>query len=187
MSEATETPLLVFDAHQQQQPVMQMRNQVQKHIYNIGQWTDAFLVFIAIYTERCPDDIADILKYMQLVRSMASNAKPNLFLTYDRDFRKLRAHNNMPGSILHHELFLSLHCKQVAFNVGVAQQKPIFPQQKQSFRAGLCFAFCATGRCNRPANCPFTHACPNCGGKHAKFRCPQSKAMLPTANRYQNW
>ena len=43
------------------------------------------------------------------------------------------------------------------------KQKMEFPQRKQPFRAGLCYAFVSTGRCRKPL-CPYKHACPSCGG-----------------------
>ena len=86
-------------------PVVQIRDQPNKKIINIEQWTDAFLIYIAIYTERHPTDTPDILKYLQLIRTMSHDSRPSLFLTYDRNFRKLRAHNGMPWYKLHQELF----------------------------------------------------------------------------------
>ena len=169
VGEFTESPILIFDVKNQQSSV-QMKENVHKRIFNLSQWTDAFLIFIAIYTESHPTEIASILKYMQLVRSMATSSKSNLVLSYDRDFRKLRAHNNMPWNMIHQELFLSLNSRshQVA---PVAQS---FTQRKQSFRGGTCFAFASAGRC-RITNCPYNHACPTCGGNRSKFQCSTSK------------
>ena len=107
-----------------------------------------------------------------------------MFLAYDRDFRKLRAHNNMPWNVLHQELFFSLTSR--ADNVPSVQQKMAFPRRKQPFRAGLFYAFGSTGRCWKP-HCPCKHACPSCGGNHPKShtvkqnkRCIQSPS-LPTS------
>ena len=87
-----------------------MRDNVGKRIFNFAQWTDAFLVYVTIYTECHPTEVASILKYMQLVRSMAASARNNVFLSYDHDFRKFRAHN-MPWDIIfikHQESYLAL-------------------------------------------------------------------------------
>ena len=45
-----DNPVLIFDIRLQQSSV-QTREQAQHRISNISQWTDAFLVFMAIYTE----------------------------------------------------------------------------------------------------------------------------------------
>ena len=101
-----DNPVLIFDIRSQQSSV-QTREQPQHRINNIAQWTDAFLVFMAIYTDRFPTEVASILKYVQLMRTMAFTTKSNIFLAYDRDFRKLRAHNNMPWNVLHQGLLFS--------------------------------------------------------------------------------
>ena len=58
-----DNPGLIFDIRLQQSSV-QTREQAQHRINNIAQWTDAFLVFMAIYTERFPTEVASILKYV---------------------------------------------------------------------------------------------------------------------------
>ena len=176
-----DNPVLIFDIRLQQSSV-QTREQAQHRITNISQWTDAFLMFMAIYTERFPTEVASILKYVQLMRTMAFTTKSNIFLSYDRDFRKLRAHNNMPWNVLHQELFFSLNSR--ADHVPSVQQKMGFPQRKQPFRAGLCYAFGSTGRCRKPL-CPYKHACPSCGGNHPKSHC-QTKQMLHPVTKPTN-
>ena len=176
-----DNPVLIFDIRSQQSSV-QTREQPQHRINNIAQWTDAFLVFMAIYTDRFPTEVASILKYVQLMRTMAFTTKSNICLAYDRDFRKLRAHNNMPWNVLHQELFFSLTSR--ADYVPSVQQKMGFPQRKQPFRTGLCHAFGATGRCRKPL-CPYKHACPSCGGNHSKSQC-QTKQMLHPVTKPTN-
>ena len=63
------TPVLIMYV-ERQQPSVHMREQAHKRIYNITEWTDAFLIYMAIYTERYPAEVAALLKYVQLVRSM---------------------------------------------------------------------------------------------------------------------
>ena len=181
LGRVVDNPVLIFDIRLQQSSV-QTREQAQHRITNISQWTDAFLVFMAIYTERFPTEVASVLKYVQLMRTMAFTTKSNIFLAYDRDFRKLRAHNNMPWNVLHHELFFLLTSR--AHHAPSVQQKMGFPQRKQPFRAGLCYAFVSTGHCRKPL-CPYKHACPPCGGNHPKSHC-QTKQMLHPVTKPTN-
>ena len=162
-----DNPLLIFDNRLQHSSV-QTREQAQHRISNISQWTDAFLVFMAIYTERFPTEVAPTLKYIQLMRTMAFTSRSNIFVAYDRDFRKLRAHNNMPFNILLKELFFSVTSR--ADNVPSVQQKMGFLHRKQPFRAGLCCAFGSTGRCRKP-HCPYKHTCPSYGDSLPKYQC----------------
>ena len=67
-------------------PVVQVRDQPTTEISNIEQWTDAFIciciaICIAIYTERHPNDTHNILKYMQLIRTMSDDTRPSLFMS----------------------------------------------------------------------------------------------------------
>ena len=163
-------------------PVVQIRDQPTKKIANIEQWTDAFLIYIAIYTERHPADTPDILKYLQLIRTMSHDSRPSLFLTYDRNFRKLRAHNGMPWFKLHQELF-SLAARQAT--VVQTQAFPVrrqpFPK-KQPFLAGCppgyCYSFASQGRCKNP-RCPYIRSCPTCSGSHTAAQCTAKRTNQP--------
>ena len=172
IGEPVEKPMLIFDVSQQQQP-FQYREQAQKRITNIHQWTDAFMVYMAVYLECHDSDVASILKYMQIIRSIASTNQ-SMFMVYDRDFRKLRAINNMSWDVIHQELYLSLILRAgrpIAFQPKFAES-----QRRQPFRNGLCFAFGATGNCQKNG-CQYKHACPTCGGNHPKFRCAVTKNL----------
>ena len=57
--------MLVLDADSSN-TLVQVKEQVTKKIANIEQWSDAFLIYNAIYTEQYPAEVPDILKYMQL-------------------------------------------------------------------------------------------------------------------------
>ena len=165
----TPQTMLVLDVDSNN-PLVQVKDQVTKKIANIEQWSDAFLVYIAIYTEQYPAEVPGILKYMQIVRTMASNSRTNVFLSYDRDFRKLRAHDSMPWSTLHQELFFSLSQQAVTQNATFPLRRQPNPK-KQSFPAGYCFSFCSFGRCKNPW-CTFKHQCPTCSAPHAMSQCP---------------
>ena len=96
-----------------------------KKIDTIGSWTDAFLICMAIYVDSFPSEVAQMLKYMQLVRGMASG-RSNMFLHYDRDFRQLRAANAMNWDVLHQVLYLSLSIHTRPFSGG---SRPLVPRR----------------------------------------------------------
>ena len=108
-AESTPQTLFMLDA-QTSKPVVEVRDQPTKKITNIEQWTDAFLLYIAIYLERHPVDTPDILKYLQIIRTMSADAHSKLSLSYDRNFLKLRARNSMPWCNIHQELFHHVTC-----------------------------------------------------------------------------
>ena len=153
-----------------------------KTINSIEQWSDAFLIFIAIHTEHCPSDTQDILKYMQLIRTMSRDAPSHVFLAYDRDFRKLRCHFSLPWCLLHQELFYSVSKAAGVQGRQFPNPHHMFLQRRQQvakrqpFPTGYCFAFCSEGLCSNP-NCNFVHKCPTCNGPHALPHCPGSRQV----------
>ena len=77
----------------------QLRAQPLKEIYSICTWTDAFLIYMAIYVDRFPAEVLQMLKYMHLIRSMTASRHWH-FLNYDRAFRKPRASSAMSWDVL---------------------------------------------------------------------------------------
>ena len=104
-----------------------VKDQPTAKIYNIEQWTDALLMYVAIYTQRFPNEIQDILKYMQLIRSLGTTVQPRVFVAYDNDFRKSRAINSMPWSHLHPELY-----HKVTSNAHIATNPTFLPKRSES-------------------------------------------------------
>ena len=152
-----------------------------KKIDTIGSWTDAFLIYMAIYVDRYPTEVSQLLKYMQLVRGMASSRNNIMFLHYDRHFRKLRAANAMNWDVLHHELYLSLSFHNRPFSGGVPASGP---KQNGGMPKGFCYAYGTTGRCGR-AGCPFKHECAKCRAKHPTSRCFRGAGAQPSPNPNQ--
>ena len=60
-----------------------LKEQPLKKINTIASWTDAFLISMAIYVDCFPYEVEQMLKYMQLVRGMASGFS-NMFLHNDK-------------------------------------------------------------------------------------------------------
>lgn len=60
------------------------------------QWTDAFLVFAAMFIEKFPAEAPHLLKYGHMVREIYHLYGDNAFRTYDHQFRKLMESVNVP-------------------------------------------------------------------------------------------
>ena len=56
VGEFSESYILISDT-KNRNPSVQMRENVSRRIFNVAQWTDAFLVYVAIYTECHPTDV----------------------------------------------------------------------------------------------------------------------------------
>ena len=74
---------------------------------NIEQWTNAFLVFVAIYCEKLPSQAPSLMKYMSIVRELVSRSGNWRF--YDESFRKLREVDPLPWGRTHSEIWLRAH------------------------------------------------------------------------------
>ena len=99
---------------------------------SIGQWTDAFLVFSAIYLEKYPNDDPHLLKYCHMVRELQRLYGDAAFRSYDERFRKLRESRNVPCQKPIAELTLKAATTPKQFS-----PKP----QPQPFRVQYCFTF----------------------------------------------
>ena len=53
-------------------------------------WTSAFLRYIAIYTEKYPGEIQQLLKYCEIIRDLAKRKLGMAWSIYDQNFRLLR-------------------------------------------------------------------------------------------------
>ena len=77
-----------------QQTLAIIPNQKKLWITYIEQWTNAFLVFVAIYCEQSPSEAPSLMKYMSIVRELASRSGNWQF--YDKYCRKLREVDPLP-------------------------------------------------------------------------------------------
>lgn len=128
------------------------------------QWTDAFLVFAAVFIEKFPAEAPHLLKYGHMVREIYHLHGDNAFRAYDEQFRKLRESVNVPWQHPIQELRLKAATATRAY-------PPKIPQtQTQPFRVRYCFQYNKGERCHKTP-CPFRHSCMQCKGYHPKSRC----------------
>ncbi|XP_069129438.1 uncharacterized protein [Argopecten irradians] len=123
----------------------------------IDQWTNAFHVFIAVYTQRKPGDFSALLQYLSVVRKLHS--KQGDWQFYDKSFRLLKAHNkSMSWGTIEWELWQDAITRRPKTSSSTAQ----LPK-------GSCWRFITGKPCN---GCRFPHRCPKCQGPHPPSNCP---------------
>ena len=182
--------LVINDAGEQQWVPIKANRQ----ITNIGQWSRAFDIYLAVYTRKYPEQIHNLLAYATKVKDLAySNGD---YIRYDREFRISRARYNVPWETPNLELWYQ--CSQSGFQAQLDKVVNLVKNQDQSFLAtnntssdntnnnisqsnkpklrhptGACFNFHNKGKCPR-ANCRFSHACyaPGCNQEHPAYSCP---------------
>lgn len=139
-------------------------NQKKLSITTIDSWTNAFLTYIAIYTQNHPNQHASILKYMSIIRDLASNAANWKY--YDETFRSIRKSQSLPWDQIHTELWLGAHNirkpSQGNFRPKTSSVRPPF---------GYCFKYHTGTPCH---GCSFKHQCSKCGGNHPLTKCSQT-------------
>ena len=131
----------------------------------IHQWTDAFLLFMAVYIEKFPDQAPHLLKYCYFIRDMHKMLGDGSWRLYDEEFRQLRESTVLPWQKPLEEL--RLKAAACSFQKRSPTQQ-LFRKPVKHVR--YCFTFNNTGLCKRDP-CPFIHSCQNCSGSHPKSKC----------------
>ena len=135
-------------------------------LYSIDQWTSAFQIYVAIYTERAPKDTSALMKYGSVIRELATLGANWKF--YDENFRKLRQSQGTPWDQIHSELWLRSHSfrdKPTNHPKRTKHEGPYIPN-------GYCWKFHRGIQC---PGCSFKHQCFRCGQSHRIAKCQQPK------------
>ena len=158
-------------------------------ITSIEQWTSAFLIFASIYLERHCMRARELLKYMDIIRSIVRFGAYN-WRTYDTQFRLRQArHPHRSWAVIDTELWLTVAASpRPAGLPDYTRSQPFrpyertprggsFPTSEQlvrqpavpgsgsgpsdpRFQKPVCFAFNA-GSCGR-SSCRYAHRCESC-------------------------
>lgn len=142
-------------------------------IFSIERWTDAFLVFIAIYGTAHPAKVPGLLKYMDSVRLGAKRCHGLGWKSYDEQYR-LRKSNNPESDWAKIDDELWLLCMNDRFAVSQSRFQP----QYNAKSSGKCFDFNNKGSCFRYP-CNYLHTCLKCSGDHPLVMC----TMTPMHNQ----
>ena len=171
-----------------------------RKLNGLGQWCDAFHIYICVYTRKYPNMIANLLTYMHNIKMLCN--KGGDYMYYDEEYRTMRQRNPSNNWEINWDLWLE--CRDIRGNTNRSQNKRqsnnhTFRGQsasgaKASHPAGFCFKFHNNGRCGNGANCSYKHTCymSNCGERHAVFNCPKrgakgnNKANNPTGSNGSN-
>jgi hypothetical protein len=144
---------------------------------NIQQWEDAFLVYMAVYTERhsvCPA----MCTYMRDVKDMARRGAN--FQHYDQQFRIERAATHWTWDTVHQGLIFQATTPFRPFNARTQPTQPKrSPANSSTISPGYCFdyntqgSYCVAGKDNNNKVCKYKHACSYCDGRHPVYLCTE--------------
>ncbi|XP_052793891.1 uncharacterized protein LOC128227416 isoform X2 [Mya arenaria] len=153
-----------------------------KKITTIESWTSAFIRFIAVYSHKYPLETSQLMKYMEIVRDIASRRPGLSFAFYDTQFRMARASAPLPWDRLHTEFWL-MAC--TSFNPVSAQTQPFRPFRPgkstsfkvRQFLENTCWNHNKRTGCHNP-KCSQPHVCGFCRGQHTAFHCTYSNKQF---------
>jgi hypothetical protein len=132
----------------------------QQQVVSIEQWTDCFLIFMYIYTDRHPDQAKQLLHYMHTIR-MASKRHKSGWLIYDEQFRLRKSkHPSSSWAVIDIELWMLCLTAPVNQTIQPVTLKP-------------CFEFNNKGFCPK-FKCPYQHRCLKCKESHPSINCIKS-------------
>ena len=96
-------------SQQENQPQVSVSSQHSKrNITSISMWTDAFLVYMGILTQRFPDLAPNLCKYITVIRDLATKTHSASWLQYDIEFRRFKHYNqDLSRGAIHWELYMS--------------------------------------------------------------------------------
>ena len=154
-------------------------------ISSILGWTDAFLVFLAVFSSAHPSRVQELLKYMHIVRTAAAQYPGKGWLEYDRQFRmRQQRRPSRSWATIDGELW-ALLVQAPAWqhpqwgggqgagfgSSGVRPSHSFRSQPNSSFqRSNVCYAF-NRGKCSFP-KCKFAHKCSRCNSpRHGSVKC----------------
>ena len=170
-----------------------------RRITSIHSWTNAFLVFTAIYLQSQPDRAQELLKYGHLIRTAASRFGNWGWRDYDTHFRRRQeSHPQKSWAVIDGELWsLFVAVPSLTMNIGgqlksfrgsapgpkgsnnkssrgghsSGQQRPNVKTSSQGSQSNICYPFNNNGSCSRP-NCRFKHMCSTCNKEgHGASKC----------------
>ena len=157
-----------------------------KQIQDLATWMEAFLVFVAVKTQKKPQLMVDLMAYGALIARGARDYRGSGWLSYDFQFRRLAAARG--SATKWGEKDVSLWEETVSRSewptTNVTEERKDqkrkatdqggkkMPKEKAPWKSAVCFPFSYTGKCTREG-CEFLHVCFECGEGHSQLACPK--------------
>ena len=146
-----------------------------------NEWCQAMDTYIAVYVERYPQEIGQILSYAQTIKDLMNN-RAN-WVWYDTQFRTDREYTLCRWDEVRQDLELRAFRSSNNTN-----DKPFWPNyasnnnkpkrsSDDSVPPGYCYAYHGQNQRCTNSRCSYKHSCPRCQARHPQFmRCTSSKS-----------
>jgi hypothetical protein len=140
-----------------------IKNNDRNSITSVTKWMEAFHKFVAIYSEKYPLEIGNLMTYAQTIRKIAETCGDQAALGYDEKFRHWREKDaeSCPWEKKNIELY------QEAVVMGIEfKSKPKKHYFRPQSKSRYCYSYNNNGFCAKGQSCSYPHVCQYCAGKH---------------------
>lgn len=136
---------------------------------NIEKWTDAFIIFMAIYITAHTEEASDLLKYMFNIREAAFKQGGFAWRAYDEQFRLRQEFSKSSWAVINTDLWWRCSLGNACTSSAVASNNAAQAIRTNLSRPLPCLDY-NKGNC-RWTNCRFVHICSYCNGSHPQCNC----------------
>lgn len=141
-------------------------------ITSVYKWIECFHVFVAIYAEKHPNEVPNLMAYGQIVQKISKTSGDKAAIAYDESFRRWRQLDPAacPWQSKNIELYQEAMAQGLEFKLKTKNQpfRATSTQQKHRY----CFSYNNNGFC-KAKGCPHPHVCQICAARHHKRQCPK--------------
>ncbi len=167
-------------------------NKPKQVITSVHAWTSAFLIYMSIYLEAHPSRTQELIRYANLIRTIASRFSGWAWRSYDQQFRaRQESHPQRSWSLIDGELW-SVYVTSASaspWNTSFRQRGGFRQQTRprgfgrvENMQAGfrpanekVCFDFNRQSSCSRKG-CIYSHKCSQCKESgHGAVNCKKGK------------
>lgn len=115
-------------------------------IPNMLKWMGAFHIFVAVYSEKFPQEIGSLMTYDQTIQTIANTCEVQAPLSYDEKFRKWREKDSAacPWHQQNVELYKKVLVMDLDFKLQSKKQQPFRVQTRHKY----CFSYNNNGFCS---------------------------------------
>ena len=128
------------------------------------EWSRAFDEFMAIYLQRYPEHLQELLTYGKFVKELMERGSNWNY--YDRQFRKDREFSILPWNTIRIDLQITASFKQTNKPTNFFRSNDSKSEGNQHIPKGYCYAYHNTAKCSKPT-CTYKHICFKCHRKHS--------------------
>ena len=137
-----------------------------KNFLKESDWTMAFDTYVAVYVQKYPEQLQDLLTYGNTIKRMMNSGQQ--WWHYDKQFRVAREYSHCSWATVRVDLIMQMNSRD---NQTQRQKFQEYPR----IQPGYCFNYHAREKKCFKRNCSYKHNCPRCNKIHPGYQPCNSK------------